>query len=298
MSSRIVLHGAFLLLLLVAVCCLPLPLYLVVLAVFGLPHVVWEMAFLRSRYAGCGSRRWWQALALILLIQASVRFAAWLGLAHAWFSQFVDLIALFVMALIVLFAPRGAGWRVRTGGLLLAGIALWMLEQGDYLSALLLLGVVHNFTPLAFVWDMARIDLRFKPLARYVSLLFVLPLLVAASGWVAPVSFASAQQSLLEGQLPSALGGTYRPALLSAMVLAQCLHYYCVIYLLPRAEVQRTGNTVIAPSLKYITLAVVSAMLIYFLVNYSAARQLYSVAAGVHAWLEWPVLLMMLQVVR
>lgn len=77
--SHILPHGIFLLLLLLAALWLPLPLYLTALALFGLPHVIWEMAFLRSRYAGRWSLNWWIALWLVLLIQAGMRTGLWLG---------------------------------------------------------------------------------------------------------------------------------------------------------------------------------------------------------------------------
>ncbi len=129
-----------------------------------------------------------------------------------------------------------------------------------------------------------------------ISGLFVLPLLVVGSGWTggAMLPFGAASLRLLEGQLLYGWGGDYRQALLSAIVLAQCLHYYCVIYLLPRAEVQRVGKAVMSSQMQLGALAAASLMLAYYVSDYGAARKLYAVAAGAHAWLEWPVLRMAL----
>lgn len=293
-TPRTLPHPVFLTVLLLSALWLPLPLYLVSLALFGLPHVIWEMGFIRSRYAARWPLRWWVALWMVLLMQAGMRGALWMGSVQATSSQIVDLLSLLLLALLVVLAPKGAGWRVRVAGLLMAGIVWWLLQQGDFLTALLLLAMAHNFTPLAMAWDLARDHPPARPLALAISGLFVLPLLVVASGWAAAMvpSIVEAQVPLLDGQLPQSWGGSYRSALLSAIVLAQCLHYYCVIYLLPRAEAQRTAKPVVSSAVRIYALAAVALMFGYYVLDYSAARKLYAVVAGAHAWLEWPVLLM------
>lgn len=292
--SRTLPHGIFVLLLLLTALWLPLPLYLAALAIFGLPHVIWEMGFIRSRYAGRWPRYWWLALWAVLLMQAGIRTAVWLGSYPAASSQIVDMLALLLLGLVVALAPTAAGWRVRVVGLLLAGIVLWLLEQGDILTALLLLAMAHNFTPLVMVWDMARDYPPARQLAWTISGLFVLPLLVAGSGWTGAVipSGTASYVPLLNGQLPQGWGGSHHQSMLSAIVLAQCLHYYCVIYLLPRAEAQRVAQPVLSPFMRNYALAAAALLLGYFVSDYVVARKLYAVAAGIHAWLEWPVLLM------
>jgi hypothetical protein len=294
MKPNLLALAAFLGVLLPLALFLPLPLYLFSLALFGLPHIVWEMGYLRSRYAARWPRRWWYAVGLVLLLQAGMRAGAWLGGIPAVSSVIADSLALLLLMLVVAFAPFRAGWGVRIAGLLLAAAVMWMLEQGDYLAALMLLAIAHNFTPLAMAWDMAREHPPARTLAWTITGFFMLPLLVAASGWAAafaPLAFAS-YAPLLNGQLPPQWGGAYRPALLSAMVLAQCLHYYSVIHLLPRAEKQRIGMAVVAPAVRWGTVLAVVLLLAYFWTDYGMARKLYAVAAGAHAWLEWPVLLM------
>lgn len=294
--TRGLLHVVLIVALVLSALWLPLPLYLVSLALFGLPHVIWEMGYIRSRYAARWPLRWWMALWLVLLIQAGVRSAVWLGEAQAESSQVVDMLSLALLALLVVLAPKGAGWLVRVTGLAMAGGILWLLQQGEIWTALLLLAIAHNFTPLAMVWDMARHYPPARPLAWTISGLFLLPLLVAGSGWTGAVipDIAAHYAPLFDGQLPQAWGGSHRQALLSAFVLAQCLHYYCVIYLLPHAEAQRAFKPVISPLTRNFALAVVGLMLVYYVSDYSAARKLYAVVAGAHAWLEWPVLLLAL----
>lgn len=276
---------------------LPLPLYLVALALFGLPHVIWEMGFLRSRYVGRWPWAWWLALWAVLLAQAFVRGAVWVDAYSATLGQIVDLLTLLVLGLIVAAAPAGAGWRVRLAGLTVALVVWLLLERGDVLQALLVLAILHNFTPLAMVWDMRREmpqSAAVRTLAWAVSGLFALPLLVAFSGWSGALASTvlAMQMPLLEAQWPAQWGGVQRSAVLSAIVLAQCLHYYCVIVLLPRAEQQRSGQPVLPRGVQWATWAAAALIVGYYAVDHGGARQLYAVAAGIHAWLEWPVLLM------
>lgn len=294
LTQRLVLRSASLATLLAAALFLPLPLYLVSLALFGLPHVIWEMGFLRSRYAARWPVYWWVMLWAVLLVQAGVRGAVWLGAYPATSSAIIDLLTLFLLGVVVTLAPQGAGWLVRIGGGLMASLVFWLLQHEDITAALLILALAHNFTPLGLVWDMARTDRATRPLAWFVTGLCALPVLVAISGWhgaTEPTVLAN-QASLLDGQVPAAWSGSSRQAWLCAAVLAQCLHYYCIIVLLPQAEAKRTARAVISPAVRFGTVAIVVLMLMYYGYDYAAARKLYAVAAGVHAWLEWPLLLM------
>lgn len=290
-------HGLFLFSLINLALWLPLPLYLVSLALFGLPHVVWEMGFLRSRYGARWPWRWWLPLWGILLLQAAARIGVWLGAYPASSSQIVDLASLMLLALWLALAPLKVPWPLRLAGLVLAAVMLWLLQNDAIVTALLILALAHNLTPMLMVWDLAREDATQKRLAYFISALFVLPVLMVASAWSGAITpaFLSSQQALLSSQLPASWGqSSLQQALLSAMVLAQCLHYYCVIYCLPQAETQRRGQPVLPRRVMWITVGIVAAMLLYYAHDYSAARKLYAVAAGAHAWLEWPVLLLAL----
>lgn len=51
----------------------------------------------------------------------------------------------------------------------------------------------------------------------------------------------------------------------------------------------RPAASLLAAALSLLAAVVLAA---FFVVDYPAARGVYAVAAGMHAWLEWPVLLM------
>lgn len=271
----------------------PLPLYLFSLALFGLPHIVWEMGFLRSRYGTRWPLKWWYILFGVLLLQAFYRANVWLDPSWSEKSQIMDMLTLGLLFLIVAFAPMRIGWVVRGMGVLLAVGIVFLLEQGNILVALLVLSIVHNFTPLAMVWDLSRNDPRFVSLAWSMSALFLLPLLVIlGSGSDIVISVFDSYAPLLDTQLPRSWDGSYRNGILSAIVLSQCLHYYSVIYLLPSAENIRVEKPIIPRTVRIVTVSLVVLILGYYMSDYASARKLYAVASGAHAWLEWPVLLM------
>ena len=294
LKTRLVSYAVPLALLILALF-IPLPLYLVSLALFGLPHIVWELGFIRQRYAGRWPVGWWLALWIVLLGNATIRAGTWLGLCSAETSQAIDIITLLLLALIVACAPRHMGWRVRIVGMSIACVMWWLLQQSEVLTALLIMSLAHNFTPVLLAWDLAADLPERRPLAWRISLLFALPWLIVLVAWAHPYSPGAwhAYVPLLDHQLP-ATWIARRQALWSAIALAQCLHYYCVIHLLPASQRQAGQPPLLPRAIQLTTLLTVALLLVYYVVDYAAARKLYSVAAGVHAWLEWPVLLVAL----
>lgn len=271
----------------------PLPLYLVSLALFGLPHVVWEMGYVQKRFGNRWSLKWWYAIFAVLAVQAMYRTLSWH--VHAWGepSRIIDLVTLGLLFVIVAAAPSGAGWRVRIAGILGAVVMYGVLDGGYILYALLFLSIIHNFTPIAFVWERVREDKSYIPIAMQVTLMFALLFLIIVIGSLIPTDIAllSSMQPLLDSQLPDGWGGDYRHSILSAIVLSQCLHYYSVLYLLPSIQKESSGIDVLPKWVKTATIGVVIGGIGYFMYDYASARSFYAIASGAHAWIEWPVLL-------
>lgn len=276
----------------------PLSLYLVALAVFGLPHVVWEMTFLRRLYGGRWPDVWWRGLMAVLLLQALLRCAFWQDRVPAEVVVAGDLLTLMLLLLLVAAAPAGTRWPARAMGLAAGLVVGAMLVWGDGMWVLLLLAMAHNFTPVAFAWDMARRNVGATADAAWLTGLFLLPLLVALMGCVLPLEALTPPAAvtgfapLLDGQLPA--DWSNRRALWSGLALAQCFHYYAVIRLLPAVDQAARGRPLFTPLTRALALAAAALLLAYFLADYGHARKLYGVAAGVHAWLEWPLLIMAL----
>lgn len=276
---------------------IPVPLYLVSLALFGLPHIVWELGYLARRYQKRWSWKWWAPVSVFLALQACARLAVWQGHYAADVGQIADLAALMGLAACLVLAPTPMHWSARLGALTIMLTLLWLLQEGEWLMALLVLAIAHNFTPLGFALDLARSDARQRHMVRELAMYFGLPILVAVSGvsWHDELHIGSGQARLLSQQVPASWRHWgHEDALMSAVALAQCLHYAAVLRWLPAAVSGPGLPPLIGLRVRWLTGIVVATMLLYYLKDYTAARQLYSVAAGLHAWLEWPILLMVL----
>jgi hypothetical protein len=82
--------------------------------------------------------------------------------------------------------------------------------------------------------------------------------------------------------------------LLSAVILAQCLHYYSVLRLMPTTLAAQPPLKLVGLAWQYWALAASLLLSLYFIYDFTQARQLYAVAAGIHAWLELPLIALLL----
>lgn len=277
----------------------PAELYLISLALFGLPHVICELNYLYQRYAGRWPWRWWLPIGLLLGCQAVVRTGVWLGSHPPDVGQIADLATLMGLALVMAFAPMRVQGLSRILGILMATTILWLLQQGAWLTALLLLSIAHNFTPLGFALDLAREDVRHQTMLRNFLAYFSLPVLVVLIGWSGndALDISEYHFELLRNQIPivwQTESAGRAGAIMSAVALAQCLHYLAVIWWIPRAISTTRPKSLLTQKLGWLAALAVVLLLIYFWTDNSSAKQLYSIAAGFHAWLEWPVLIMQL----
>jgi hypothetical protein len=175
----------------------------------------------------------------------------------------------------------------------------------------LVLAILHNFTPLAFVADGAPAGGRRRMLV-WLTIPFVALPAAILSGW--PAEFFDRLGVFAPDAAPRAAGPldahlpSYVPAglvdtdwalpLFSACVFLQTMHYAAVIHLLPRLSGEGRRPTLFAwPggavfALALAATAVVSAGL--FLADYGLARKFYGLAALAHSWIEIPLLLLAL----
>jgi len=278
----------------------PLQVYLVALIVFGLPHVLWELNWIRHTYRSSLPARWWAAFFAILLLQATARLGIWAQSVPAEIAMAVDVLTRALLAFLAGMAVQQHGgtraWLAAAIAVVIGIGLIVAVDAGSVAGVLLVLAVAHNFTPLALVPSSQRFGK--TPARRALGFLFTLPWLVAAA------MLASGFSSPLGSTIGIAPGAAWMPneaawlrqhfalgfsAALSGLVLSQCLHYYCVLRLLPstlRPDVSRQWQ-------KGAIVASV-ALTVYFILDFTSARKLYSVAAGVHAWLELPLMLLLL----
>lgn len=293
----------------------PLPLYLLALACFGLPHVIWEIRWLYRNPALFSPPvsahtlprpralppYWWGLLAVLLLVQAGGRLLLWSGRIRSTDALLVDLLTLALIFLLVLLLPvhltrhwprqrKVLMYAVAVAGSALPGCVLLADEPYYAIALLVSLSVAHNLTPIGLIRMNPQAD---KVTRRSMDRLFLLPLGLL----LLPVINHT---GLFGGELtwgPSewywlrqeTMFGAW-PGMLPALVLAQCLHYYAVLCLLPRSlgQAWQGGNW------RHFAVPACVALTLYFGIEFADARRLYAVASGIHAWLEWPLLLCLL----
>jgi len=288
---------------------LPLATYTAALALFGLAHVLSELRYVDHRF---GARlRGGLLLPILLLIAAAALarlggMAGWLGRDTA-----AGLELAFGAGLLAVVLRRGGGW----AGRLLAGALGLALVTGAWAApflALVIFSVAHNVTPLALLAerfaaprDRAR---RRRVLAVASLALIGLPLLIATGlpyGVLAAYGLAYPEATLFPGGDLSMNLGVYVPSAwweedwalhaFSASVFAQCMHYVAVIGVLPRLIGPGDRPVLPWPPARRFGWAVIvagGALAAGFALDYGMARRIYAIAALVHAWLEIPILVL------
>jgi hypothetical protein len=271
----------------------PIILYLIALSVFGLPHVLWEMAWVRRVWGASLPRMTCLYLLAALLLQACARFALWFDRIDAPTAAACDTatLALALLATLTLrhhVAPQRRRLFIVIA-LLIPAALIAVADTPHVLMLLFTLAIAHNFTPIALVPRDARIGR--WPARTVMIAVFTAPLLLFAALWALALPF-SLPGSLRPAEFgwAQSISPRLAAALLPALVWAQCLHYLAVIYLMPRSIGQAWKGLPLRP----VALAASGLLLVYFTADFKAARGLYAVAAGVHAWLEWPLILLAL----
>ena len=292
---------------------LPLLVYSVSLAVFGLAHVLAELRYVDTRFgARIGARLRWTLGALLLGV-FGLRALGVLGVQvpHARLLELgivVSLCASVIPALTRRSALRGA-----LAGVAVVGFAtlawLWPLE------ALFVLTFTHNLTPVGFIAERLRGRRRTLALLACAVAFGAIPLLIASGvplrlleGWGAARPEASVLPTVtdlgahLGAFLPEGLRRSpdYTLSLFAAAAYLQCMHYAAVLHVLPAFDADEgawTGprNAIPWPARGPFSLVLVlvgALLLVGFWFDFAGARKGYGTLAAVHAWVELPLLLL------
>jgi hypothetical protein len=275
-------------------CWQPVLLYLVALAGFGLPHICWEMAWVRQVWGAAIGRVAWLCLLAPLVLQAWARLGVWRGVLDAATAAACDAaaLALALLATALLWRRVAPGRRAAFVGVSvsLAVVLFGVADTPGVIGLLAVLAIAHNFTPIGLVPADARLGA--WPARSVLMALFLAPVVLFgalwAAGWGGPPVAGHRPGEL--GWVQAAASPQLVGALLPALVWAQCLHYLAVIHLLPRT----LGSAWQGLPLRPLVLGASGMLLAFFVVDFDEARGLYAVVAGLHAWLEWPLVLLAL----
>ncbi len=285
----------------------PLAAYTLTLATFGLPHVVSELRYVDRRFSlRMGRAQLVRVLALLGLI-VSVRSLTVFHVFAPFAGVTVELSLVALLALSV--ASRQIGQRALALGVARAiGIAT---AFSPYETAVAF-SILHNFTPLAFLWQIAPQEKRLNTVLIAGAGFVGIPLCVASGlprEVFATAGLTGAPDPLLAGPLAAHLFVYVPRAMLhsahavdffSASVIAQIAHYVSVVVLLPylleAAEPEARGLVPWPRLFIFFGLLAAAGALSFFVfsADFAGARSLYGIAASFHAWAEIPILILAL----
>jgi hypothetical protein len=212
---------------------------------------------------------------------------------------------------VALALSAAAGPLVRCVLAVTVATALGVATTIEPYETAIVLAVLHNFTPLAFLWEITPRHDRARVMILALTVFVALPLLVATGlprQLLAALSLPSLDP-LAAGPLSDQLY-VYAPAsllkyanaldLFTASVVAQCAHYAAVILVLPAMLGWRDPNArglVPWPKGAVFWALLLAASIVAvgrFTQGFASARALYGIAASVHAWIEVPVIVIAL----
>ena len=268
----------------------PIGLTLVGFVLFGALHNLLELRYVLGRFAGLLSGRF---LAVLLGLITAIALAR---LVSGRYAEIVLGYAVLIVAGV--WALRGRRFAMAALVAVLAGAAALSLTHPAH--HFVVLTHLHNLVPLAFIWEWARNS----PMIRAVSAAWVLIipaglLLGLGDGLMrldGPTRLSPAASPLFEG--------TTAARFLAVFAFLQSMHYVVWVWLLPRYAPAATARfEQRLPGLKgwriWALGAFAAAILAIVLwADYGTGRGIYASLAGYHAYLEFPVLLLMLMSFR
>ena len=283
----------------------PLAVYSLTLAAFGLPHVLSELRYVDRRFGrGLGLKT---VIAMAALLAAIVAARA-AGLFHLLRPETEAPLELGLVACLALTAARG-GLAAKAVAICV-GLAIGLLAMVDPFETTIGFAILHNLTPLGFLWQLAPRRHRAVVMSWASAAFIGLPLLVASGAprrWLAAAGVGGSPLDPLAAgpvawHLPvyvpyHLLSSANAIDLFTGSVVAQQAHYAAVIVVLPlllsRWSPGARGLVAWPRGLVFYGLAALAAALAFsgFAVSFVGARALYSLLAAVHAWIEIPILI-------
>ncbi|HZC17992.1 MAG TPA: hypothetical protein VE309_14640, partial [Caulobacteraceae bacterium] len=290
----------------------PLAVYSVTLAAFGLPHVLSELRYVDRRFGRRLGAPTVIAMAAVLALIVATRAA---GIVRLLPPDVERPLELGLVAVLALTAARGQ--TATRGAAVAIALAIGLLAIIDPFETTIGFSILHNLTPLGFLWQLAPKNRRLTVMACATAIFIGLPLVVATGAPRLALQALGVSASTLDplgaGPLPIDLG-VYVPGrliasahaidLFTASVVAQQAHYTAVIVVLPlllrrwspdaRGLLPWPRGLLFAAPVALVAIVALSR----FAVDFTGSREIYSLFAAVHAWLEIPILITALTVVQ
>ncbi|MGW2254006.1 hypothetical protein ACWCXH_27995 [Kitasatospora sp. NPDC001660] len=268
------------------------------LAAFGLLHNVLELRYVAGRFAVVLAG---PLLRLLLILVTGIVVCRLLP--PSAFSRSAEiLLAYGLLAAACWYGLRGRPLLLAGAAVVLAVAAAGSLSFPAY--HFVVLAHLHNVVPLLFLWEWSRRLARGR--ALFLALQFTWVLLVpalllsglldgllagAAGGWTARLEAAYTP--------PAWLASNLGLRFLAVFAFLQTMHYVVWVWFLPRYAAEATeGFEARVPALRgarawALGAAAGGVLAVLFAADYAQGRALYAAVASYHAYLEFPVLLML-----
>jgi hypothetical protein len=267
----------------------PFTTYALTLSCFGIPHVILELRYLRHRFDNHWHPILERSILILLAFILIIRTLSFLGIistAIAYPLELVCGLGLILIATRHLYQSRHPFTLI---GFLVA-ILLGFGILHSSLTTLLILAILHNLTPIGFILDRLRspqgqgISSRSTKLSLFLTFV-ILPLTIVSI----QTHFPAQTHPHLSAFLP--IHWQTQPIaypLFSAITYLQCLHYIVILGLFPQW-------TPIAPKAFYaVVILIALTFWASFQTTFPFTRAIYSIPAALHAWIEIPILLLLL----
>jgi len=293
----------------------PLATYTLTLASFGLAHVLTELRYVNFRFNQRLNVDLQRKIVILLLIIVNLRISALLGIVNSSISASLELIC--VIGLVALVIPV---LKAKDGKLAILGILVCtILFVGVFwipTLMMVLLAVLHNMTPIGFIAEKLRgLQRKFALIACFIVFALIPSIIISGLpyNFLSSLNLVAPSANILQaGNLQLHLGAFVPQQLqestigihaFSAAVFLQCMHYAVVLGILPNWE-KNAKNNLKNSLLQWnrqnifnkVVIFLSTLIFIYFAQSFTDARKLYSIAAAVHAWVEFPILLLALAI--
>lgn len=295
----------------------PVATWAVTLALFGLPHAVVELGWLNVRYRGRLRDRThrlvfaYTASGAALTAIVGLRVLAASGVGGGLPLATLELVA--AALLVAAWLPLLDAARSRRAAVLgvLACTALALGIVARPIDTLVVCALLHNLTPIGLLAERiattrdALLKRRRTLIGAAAAAAVLATATVLAAGLApgSPVAEPSGRllATGLSGYVPSFIPAERALDLFRAAAFLQCAHYACVLWILPRIGARDADDR--APPTRFrlphrtafvIVVALSLTAATGFSLDFDRSKATYGLIAAVHAWVEWPILLLAL----
>jgi hypothetical protein len=276
----------------------PLTTYAMTLATFGIAHVAIELRYIDSRF----HQRWGQpieiCLILLVLSIATLRCCAIFGWIDGGLARILELCLGLGLVLVATDRLFRSSWQTGAIGIVI-GCLLGLGIIIDPIATSVIFAIFHNLTPIGFILE--RQGWKSKSLLLILATIFgFIPLLIILYR-LFPLLHLSLETN--PSYLSAFIAPSWQPLpiaypLFSAVAFLQCLHYAVVIGLFSQWTSDRSSRLIpgfLKRHFYLIVAAIAICFSIFFQHSFVLTRAFYGIVASIHAWIEIPLLLLLLQ---